>query len=88
MKSMHILSFLLLIAAVASPSFATETVSEKAAVKGRAVKREMKKGAHRVNEAFCTEGDAKCAMKKAGHRVQEESEEMVDKTKELKDKMD
>jgi hypothetical protein len=45
-------------------------------------KRAMKKGAHRLEEKTCAEGDAKCAAKKLKHRAQESKDYMQDKVDE------
>ena len=50
--------------------------------------RKMKKGAHRMEEAVCNEGDMKCAAKKLKHRAQETGNTIEDKAKETKDKVD
>lgn len=61
---------------------------EKAADKGRDAKRAVKKGYNRTKEAVCMDSDAECAAKKAGHRIEETKDKAVDKTKELKNKVD
>lgn len=48
------------------------------------VKRSAKRGAHRVEESVCAEGDAKCAAKKLKHRGQETKDYMKDKVDENK----
>lgn len=63
-------------------------MDEKAADKGRDIKRAVKKGYHRVEEAVCMKGDMKCAAKKAEHRMEEGKDVLIDKSKELKDKVD
>ncbi len=69
-------------------SYAEETVSEKATAVTKSAKRSVKKGANRVKEAVCSEGDAKCLAKKAGHRLEEGADTVKDKTQEVKDKVD
>ncbi len=69
-------------------SRAEESVSEKGASAGNSMKRGAKKGMNRAKEMVCTEGDAACLAKKAGHRVGEGADAMGDKAKEGKDKMD
>lgn len=54
---------------------------------GRSAKRMAKKGAHRVEEAVCMEGDLKCAAKKAGNRVEEGKDATVDGVKGAKDEL-
>lgn len=52
------------------------------------VTRAVKKGANRVGEALCMEGEIKCAAKKAGNRITEAKDAAVDKVKEVKAKLD
>ncbi|MEN0058633.1 MAG: hypothetical protein AAGB31_07345 [Bdellovibrio sp.] len=66
---------------------AMETAKDKTKKAGRDAKRVAKKGAHRVQEAVCMEGDLKCAAKKAKNRVEEGADATVDKGKEVKDKL-
>ena len=87
MKTALILTACLMTAAVL-PAHAEETMGEKAAVEGNNAKREVKKGANRVKEAVCTEGDAKCAAKKLKHRAGEAKDATVDKAKEVKGDVD
>ena len=54
---------------------------------GRKAKRMAKKGAHRVEEAVCMEGDLKCAAKKAGNRIEEGKDATVDAVKGAKDEL-
>ena len=54
---------------------------------GRKAKRMAKKGAHRIEEAACMEGDLKCAAKKAGNRMEEGKDATVDAAKGVKDEM-
>lgn len=65
-----------------------ETVGEKAKSTTQDVKRSMKKGAHRVKEAVCAEGDMKCLGEKAKHRAEEGKDFVKDKATETKDKVD
>ena len=65
---------------------AEETTKESAQETGRDVKAKAKKGVNRVKEAACTEGDAKCAAKKVGHRADEAGDSVSNKAKEIKDK--
>ena len=69
------------------PAMAQSTV-EKAKATGNDVKREVKKGVHRVGEALCTGTKAECAAEKAKHRVTETKDAVVDEAKEIKDKLD
>jgi uncharacterized low-complexity protein len=70
------------------PAHAEETMGEKAQSTGRDAKRAVKKGAHRVGEAMCMEGDVKCAAKKAKNRVNETGEAIGDKAKDVKESVD
>ena len=70
------------------PSLAAETMGEKAQSTGRDAKRAVKKGANRVGEAVCMEGDMKCAAKKAKNRVNETGEAIGDKAKDAKESID
>ncbi len=72
----------------AAPSHAEETWGEKGASKGRDAKRAVKRGVNRVDEAFCMEGDVKCAAEKAGHRMEETADTVKDKARGVKDKVD
>ena len=67
---------------------AEQSATEKAADMGRDAKHSVKKGANRVKEAVCMEGDMKCAAKKAGHRVDEAGGTVTNKAKETADKVD
>lgn len=69
---------------------ASEVASEaksEAKQAGRKAKRMAKKGAHRVQEATCMEGDMKCAAKKAGNRIEEGKDATVDAVKDAKDEL-
>ena len=71
-----------------SLAHAEETVGESVKATGHDMTRKMKKGAHRMEEAVCNEGDMKCAAKKLKHRAQETGNTIEDKAKETKDKVD
>lgn len=73
---------------VVSVSSANETVGEKVSDAAKDADRAVKKGGHRVQEAFCAEGDLKCAAKKGKNRVNEGGAAVKDGAKELKDKVD
>jgi hypothetical protein len=68
--------------------FAEETAGEKIHASAHDAKREMKKGAHRVEEAICVESDMKCTAKKAKNRAVEVKDLTVDEVKEIKNKVD
>lgn len=70
------------------PAHAEETMGEKAQSTGRDAKRAVKKGANRVGEAVCMEGDMKCAAKKAKNRVNETGSAIGDKAKDAKESVD
>ena len=80
---MKLIIALVLIFGCFSIAMADETVSEQAQVKSNNIKRATKKGVNRMKEMVCAEGDAKCLAKKAKHRVEEGSEAVGDKTKEV-----
>ena len=65
---------------------AEATATEKAQEAGRDGAAKGKKGMNRVKEAVCAEGDAKCAAKKVGHRVDEAGDKVTNKVKEANDK--
>lgn len=69
-------------------TYADETVKEKAQAVGQDIKRGVKKGAHRVEEAVCPDSDAECMAKKAKHRVEEGADYTKDKAKEIKNDVD
>lgn len=75
-------------AGTAAVSHAEETLTEKAQDTTRDAKRAVKKGANRVGEALCMEGDLKCAAKKAKNRATETKDSAVDKAKEVKESID
>jgi len=67
---------------------AEETVGESATATKNNAKRALKKGANRVKEMVCAEGDAKCLAKKAQHRMQETGDTAKDKIEEGVNKVD
>lgn len=67
---------------------AEETTGEKVNAKAHDAKRAMKKGVHHVQEATCMEGDAKCAAKKAGHKIKEGGDAAKDGVNKAVDKID
>ena len=69
-------------------ALADETTNAKAPDVGNKASAEGKKVGNRVKEAVCTEGDAKCAAKKTGHRVDEAGDSISNKAKELSNKAD
>ncbi len=50
------------------------------------VRRAVKKGGHRVEEATCTAGEARCTGRKLKHRVQEAGDRAGDSLNEAQDK--
>lgn len=69
-------------------ALADETVSEKVEASSNNVKRTLRKGSNRVQEAVCMEGDLKCASKKVKNRSVEAKDSTVDAVKEVKNKID
>lgn len=67
---------------------AEETMGEKVTDSAKDAKRAIKKGAHRVEEAVCMKGDAKCLAEKAKHRGTEAMDATKDKASEIKNKVD
>lgn len=76
------------IAVTAMPTLAhaEATATEKAQEASRDAAAKGKKGMNRVKEAVCAEGDAKCAAKKVGHRVDETGDKVTNKVKDAKEK--
>lgn len=68
--------------------FADETTGEKVAVTTNKLKRNIKKGSHRLQEAVCAESDLKCAAKKVKNRTVEVKDATVDGVREVKHKID
>lgn len=69
-------------------SLSTETVGEKINSNANDVKRDFKKGAHRLDEATCIDKDVKCFVKKAKNRSTELKDGTVDGAKKIKNKID
>ncbi len=67
---------------------AAESVGEKIQVGAKNTKRLIKKGANRVGEAVCLQGDLECTTKKAKNRLSETKDSTVDAAVELKNKVD
>lgn len=76
------------IVTAATQVIAEETAGEKITASANDAKRGMKKGAHRLHEAVCAEGDVKCAGKKVKNRAVEVKDATVDEVKEIKNKVD
>ena len=83
-----ILAMLTAMGILMSLAHAEETVGESAKATGNTMARKMKKGAHRLQEAVCMEGDMKCAAEKGKHRIHEAGDAIGDKAKEVKNKVD
>jgi len=77
-----------LVALISSTVIASETMQEKKEAVTNDVSRDAKKKINRIEEAACTDGDAKCAGQKAKHRIEEAGDATKDKAKELKNKAD
>lgn len=84
---LHTLSLLGLML-LGGSALAQETAGEKVDAAGNGVKRTTKRGANRVKEAVCTGTKAECEARKAGNRIEEGKDTVVDKVKETKDKVD
>ena len=84
MKSVMLCALMMLSAQV----LAEETIGEKAQAAANNAGRAIKKGVNRVKEMACTEGDLKCAAKKAGNRIEESADAVKDKAEEVKNKID
>jgi hypothetical protein len=80
-------TFLGLALMICVPALAQSTV-EKAKATGNDAKRGMKKGADRTKEALCTGTKAECEAAKAKDHMRETKDDVVDKVKETKDKVD
>lgn len=77
----------IILSATIQPAMAKETPAEKAIVKGNDAKRSIKRGAHRVEEALCMKSDFSCGVEKVKNRTLEAKDSTVDKTKEIKNKI-
>lgn len=88
MRQMMVLATIAFMGMTATLAHAEETMGEKAQATANDAGRAMKKGAHRTEEALCTEGDAKCAEKKVKHRASETGDYVKDKSAELKHDVD
>ncbi len=77
-----------LVALISSPVIAAEALQEKKEETTNDITRDAKKKINRIEEAACTDGDAKCAGQKAKHRIEEAGDATKDKAKELKNKAD
>lgn len=79
-------------AGLSNQASAEETLSEKAQVTGKSVKRSAKKGLNRTKEAICGKltGDSKveCMAKEAGNRIEETTDVVKDKATEIKNEVD
>lgn len=73
-------------------SSAAESISEKAEVTAKTVRRAAKRGSHRTAEAICGKltGDNKvqCLAKEAKNRLEDGKDVLVDKTSEVKNSVD
>lgn len=88
MKIMGLMVLVSLVAMSAQMAFGEETVGEKINVTANNSKRAVKKGAHRLSEALCAEGDVKCAGKKVKNSAVEAKDATVDGAKNIKNKID
>lgn len=89
---MKIFILILVIFGFVNISLAEETLSEKAEVTAKSVKRSVKKGIHRTAEAICGKltGDNKvqCLSKEAKNRLKDGKDAIVDKASEIKNAVD
>jgi hypothetical protein len=74
--------------ATSASASATETIVEKVTSAARATGRQANRGAHRLQEALCTDGEVKCALKKGANRVKEAGEAISDGFTDVKNKID
>lgn len=78
----------LIIVGFATSAQAAETMGEAATAKAHDVKRSMKKGMHRAQEALCAKGDVECLKQRAENRAKEAKDYTKDKAEEVKNKVD
>jgi uncharacterized protein YjbJ (UPF0337 family) len=78
----------LILSSLAQICYADETVTEKVAATSNDAKRGMKKGAHRVQEALCMDGDVECAAGKVKNRIIEAGDATSDAAVKVKNKID
>ena len=78
----------LVLSTLSQISYADETVTEKVAASSNDAKRGMKKGAHRVQEALCMDGDVECAAGKVKNRIIEAGDATSDAATKVKNKID
>jgi len=83
---MKLILSMILASAALGLAHADQTATEKAEATGHAVKRSIKKGAHRMEEKFCAKSDTECLTQKAKHRASEASDYTKDKAHEAVDK--
>ena len=89
---MKIFILMLAILGFVNISLAEESISEKAEVTAKSIKRSAKKGIHRTAEAICGKltGDNKvqCLAKEAKNRIEDGKDAVVDKASEVKNAVD
>lgn len=85
---MKIILMVLAVCGLFGSAHGAETLGENANSTVNDAKRTVKKGVNRTKEAFCAKGDVQCMKAKAGHRMDEGTDYVKDKSKEVKDKVD
>lgn len=85
--SFSFLSFLLALS-LSAPLSAEETALEKNKKQSNSSVRAIKKGMNRVGEALCVGSEIKCSAGKAGNRVTEAKDSVIDGAKAAKEKLD
>ena len=84
------LFFLLIIIVISQPLAATGTETLRESVQDAAndAKREAKQQQNRLEEATCMESETECLKQKAGNQLEESTDAVVDKYKEIKNVID
>lgn len=84
------LLFLLIIIVMSLPLAATGTETLRESVQDAAndAKREAKQQKNRLEEAACMESETECLKQKAENRLEESTDAVVDKYKEIKNVID
>jgi hypothetical protein len=89
MKFFEILLLIgMVIGSLVQVAIAEETTGEKIETSANNAKREIKRGAHRIDEKICDKGTVKCTGKKVKNRATELKDATVDGAKDLKNKAD
>lgn len=67
---------------------AEETIGEQIEVKGKNVKRSIKRNINKIKQENCTKGKVKCLSIKGEDKLKEAAEATQDKTQEIINKID